>query len=103
MRIFERSGALHHTLEGFRPIIGLADGAFVVSHHYSEGYPGYGGPFFLRDVTGKEHALPDVIWRPSPDGRFLGYTSFDGDTPVATVWDVTQDAPLTLRDALVGG
>ena len=103
IRVFDPTGALRRTLTGFRPTVALAGGAFVVNHEVPQ-TPYERGPFYLLDIHGVEHALPNfVLFRPSPNGRFVAFTSLDGDTPVANVWNVSGEPPLTLRDASVGG
>jgi hypothetical protein len=103
IRIFEAAGRLRRTMTGFRPVVALAGGAFVVGHRVATAHRDDGGPFYLLDTHGVEHVLPAVYFRPSPDGRFLAFTSWDGDTPIANVWRVSGDPPLTMRDAWVTG
>jgi hypothetical protein len=104
VRVFDPAGGLRRTRAGFRLLVGLADGAFVVGHRFTQAFRDDGGPFSLMDPDGTEHELPGgVLFVPSPDGRFLAYTSFDGDTPIANLWDLSGDQPLTMRGARVGG
>ena len=103
IRIFEPVGRLRRTMTGFRPVVALAGGAFVVGHRVATAFRDDGGPFYLLDTQGVEHVLPAAQFRPSPDGRFLAFTSWDGDTPIATVWRASGDPPLTMRDAWVAG
>jgi hypothetical protein len=104
VRVFDPAGRLLRTLWGFRPLVGLAEGAFVVGHRYTEAFRDDGGPFSLMHQDGSEHVLPDgVLFVPSPDGRFLAYTSIEGGIPIANVWDLAGDHPLTMHGARIGG
>lgn len=104
VRVFDPDGGLRRTRAGFRLLVGLADGAFVVGHRFTQAFRDDGGPFSLMDPDGTEHELPGgVLFVPSPNGRFLAYTSLDGDTPIATLWDLHGDQPLTMRGARIGG
>lgn len=105
IRVFDPAGRRLRTLAvGFRPLVALANGAFVVGHRIPGPFRDDGGPFYLLDSHGTEHLLPaGVQFRASPDGQFLAFTSLDGDTPVATVWSVSGEPPLTLRGAQIGG
>jgi hypothetical protein len=104
VRVFDATGGLRRTLAGFRPLVGLADGAFVVGHRFTQAFHDDGGPFSLMQPGRTEHVLPSgVLFVPSPNGRFLAYTSLDGDTPIANLWDLDGDQPLTMRGARIGG
>jgi hypothetical protein len=105
IRVFDPFGhRLRTTTVGFRPLLALASGACVIGHRISQVFRDDGGPFYLLDSHGVEHVLPDgVLFRPSPDGRFLAFTSRDGDTPIANVWSVSGEPPVTMRGATIGG